>query len=152
MPHLSHQILPSCLLLLAAALLFYSELALGQPHSSEFDVDSGSYVRARLLHAAPPDRASPAYHRPGRKDPWLAFDKVEHATFGFLFTLGGQYVFVNKADLSEHDALPLSIGAAATAGLAKELWDRRRGSGLFSTRDLVADAFGIAVAATLILL
>ncbi|MDX1740433.1 MAG: hypothetical protein R3178_04030 [Rhodothermales bacterium] len=85
-------------------------------------------------------------------DPWFAFDKAEHVTFGFLFTLGGQYVFVNKAGLTENEALPLAIGVAASAGLAKELLDRRRAGGFFSTRDLVADALGIALATTVILL
>ncbi len=124
----------------------------GQTPSSKIDLDSGSYLRARLLHEPRFKRGYAVRSGAVNRDPWLAFDKAEHVTFGFLFTLGGQYVFVNKAKLSEREALPLSIGVAASAGLAKELLDRRRRTGFFSTRDLVADAVGIALATTLILL
>ncbi len=126
--------------------------AVAQSPSSNFDAESGSYLRARLLHV--PDVESWAQNsaRLRAADPWLAFDKAEHVTFGFLFTLGGQYVFVNKAGLTENEALPLSIGVAASAGLAKELLDLRRANGFFSTRDLVADAVGIAFATAVILL
>ena len=105
-----------------------------------------------MLHAAPLVQPRDTALLSSPNDPWLGFDKVQHATFGFLFTLGSQYVFVNKAGLTEHEALPLSIGIAASAGLAKELRDRRSGSGVFSKRDLAADLFGILVATTLILI
>ncbi len=105
-----------------------------------------------MLHAAPLVQPHDTALLRTSNDPWLGFDKVQHATFGFLFTLGSQYVFVNKAGLTEHEALPLSIGIAASAGLAKELRDRRSGSGVFSKRDLAADLFGILVATTLILI
>lgn len=87
------------------------------------------------------------------RDPWLAFDKVQHLTFSFLWTLGTQYALVNKASLSEPGALPISIGASAAVGLAKEVYDWRRSpSRFFSRRDLVADAAGILLATGFILL
>ncbi len=123
-----------------------------QTPTSKIAEESGAYIRARLVHAAPAPGHLWSLKNPQQRDPWLGFDKVQHATFGFLFTLGGQYVFVNKTDMSERGALPLSIGLAATAGLAKELWDRRSDSGVFSHRDLVADAVGILLATTVILI
>lgn len=86
-------------------------------------------------------------------EPWLALDKAQHATISFFWTLGSQYALVNKLAMDEGSALPLSVAAAATAGLAKEWYDARHGNPRrFSRRDLVADAFGIVLAAGLILL
>ena len=84
-------------------------------------------------------------------DPWVSFDKVQHATFGFLFTVGSQYAQVNKVDRSERASLPISVGVSAAVGLSKELYDWRRGRRhYFSKRDLIADGVGIAFAALLI--
>ena len=86
-------------------------------------------------------------------EPWLAFDKVQHVTFGFLWTLGSQYVLVNKASFTEGRALPLSVGASSIVGLSKELYDWKWGpTRQFSQRDLFADAAGILLAVGLILL
>ena len=102
----------------------------------------------QTLPASPPgDTLQP------RRDPWLGFDKVQHLTFSFLWTLGGQYALVNKGSLTEGRALPLSIGLSAGVGLAKELYDWRLGpTAFFSRRDLAADALGVALAAGFILL
>ncbi|MGI9173916.1 MAG: hypothetical protein ACR2GR_01170 [Rhodothermales bacterium] len=86
-------------------------------------------------------------------DRWLAFDKVQHFTFSFLWTLGSQYTFVNKWGLSERGALPLSITSGAAIGLAKEFYDWRvKPSHYFGRRDLVADGLGIALAVGWVLL
>lgn len=88
-----------------------------------------------------------------RKDPWLAFDKVQHLAFSFLWTLGSQYALVNKAGMSERAALPVSAGASAAVGFAKEYYDWRIGPHrYFSRRDLAADAVGILLAAGFVLL
>lgn len=98
---------------------------------------------------------------PGRKPPfdpqtedrWIAFDKVQHLTFSFLWTLGTQYIVVNKGRISEQHALPLSISSSAVAGVSKEVYDLRIGpTQYFSTKDLVADALGILLATGVILL
>lgn len=87
------------------------------------------------------------------RDPWLGRDKVLHAAGSFLLTLSAQYVLVNKLDASEGGALPIAAGTAFSLGLAKEVADSRRAvNPLFSVRDLVADAFGVALAVGLILL
>ena len=128
-------------------------------------------LRAQLLYGSgasdtvPPTvslRALPRLHETAWRDtsfsqrpadPWLAFDKVQHFTFSFLWTLGSQYTFVNKWGLSERGALPLSITSGAAIGLAKEFYDWRvRPSRYFSRRDLVADGLGIALAVGWVLL
>ncbi len=129
--------------------------ASGQNLHPEFEIPTGSSLRAGLLygslaHSAAPETTSSNSPRP--EDPWIAFDKAEHVTFGFLFTLGTQYVLVNKLSVRERGALPVSAGVAAAAGLGKELYDRKYGSGFFSRRDLVADAAGIALAVAVVLL
>lgn len=126
---------------------------------------SAPALRATLLYGDGAVRASsdylrlfsetghqnPTFNDPER-DPWLGFDKVQHVTFSFLWTLSSQYAFVNKFSISEGRALPLSLASGASIGLTKEWYDRRYGSGLFSVRDLVADAVGLALAAGVILL
>lgn len=87
------------------------------------------------------------------RDRWLAFDKVQHLTVSFLWTLGTQYTLVNKASVRERRALPISIGSSGVAGIGKEYYDLKRGNHHhFSRRDLVADAVGILLATGLILL
>lgn len=87
------------------------------------------------------------------EDPWLGFDKAQHLSFSFLWTLGTQYVAVNKGHLSESRALPLSIGTSAAVGLSKELYDLHTGpTNVFSYRDLVANGVGILLATGVILL
>ncbi len=86
-------------------------------------------------------------------DPWLGFDKVQHVTFSFLWTLGTQYVAVNKGHFSEARALPISAGFSAAVGLSKEYYDLRSGPpNVFSYRDLVANGVGILLAVGVILL
>jgi uncharacterized protein YfiM (DUF2279 family) len=87
------------------------------------------------------------------RDPWLSFDKVQHFTFSFLFTLGGQYTFENKFELRQAHALPLAVTGSFLIGLGKELYDWQRGPRrYFSYRDLVANGAGIIVATGFILL
>lgn len=86
-------------------------------------------------------------------DPWLGRDKALHAGGSFLLTLSGQYVLTAKLSASEGTALPISAGTTLALGLAKEVMDSRRAvRPHFSTRDLVADAVGVALAVGLILL
>ena len=114
----------------------------------------------KTLFAAPPTlgqkKTGETERRPlalkGRPpDPWLGFDKVQHTTFSFLWTLGSQYTLVNKIDVSEARALPVSMTSGAFVGLAKEVYDWRWGPHrTFSYRDLTANAAGILLAAGLI--
>lgn len=70
-----------------------------------------------------------------------------------LWTLSTQYVLVVKAGWSEGDALPISVASAATAGLAKEVYDRYLGpTSYFSGKDVVADGVGILLAVGVVLL
>ncbi len=88
-----------------------------------------------------------------RTDPWLAYDKVQHVTFSFLWTLGSQYTLEQKVGWQRGQALPVAVGATMVVGMAKELYDWKVGpSRRFSYRDLVADGLGIVLAVGFILL
>ena len=141
---------------LRSALLYGGRLYGGRSYDSElygareFSTFQHSSTRGRRRSET---RVLTRSFDPQSEDRWLAFDKVQHLTFSFLWTLGTQYVVVNKGRISEHNALPLSISSSAAAGVSKELYDLRIGpSRYFSTKDLVADAVGILLATGLILL
>lgn len=68
-------------------------------------------------------------------DAWLGADKFKHAGMSYAIT-----AFSFAATDSEEAA----IASGAVAGILKEVMDRRRGS-LFSVRDLIWDAAGIAL-------
>ena len=86
-------------------------------------------------------------------DEWLARDKALHVGASFLITLSSQYVFENKLELTEGEALPLAMTTALSAGVLKEVLDSQRSlAPHFCTRDLVADAVGVLLAAGIILL
>ena len=68
-------------------------------------------------------------------DRWLGADKFKHAGMSYAITA---YAFAVT------DSEAVAVGSAAVAGLAKEVYDRRRGYP-FSIRDLIWDAAGIAL-------
>jgi uncharacterized protein YfiM (DUF2279 family) len=127
---------------LLAALL---ALALSAPAEAQFR-EAPSLREAMLAtDAAPPP--------PQQNDRWIALDKAQHFTFSALFVLAGQYVLTDKAGLSEGEALPIACGGALALGLAKEVADANRPRHpLFSWKDLVADAAGVAVGAAIVAL
>ncbi len=111
--------------------------ALLYDHHADFAYEAAPSVRADTVLA----------------DPWLGRDKVLHAGFSFLTTLSAQYVLQTKFDASRDEALPVSAGLVLSLGLVKEIADSRRPvQPLFSTRDLAADAAGVALAVGIILL
>lgn len=86
-------------------------------------------------------------------DPWLGQDKLLHAAGSFLIALSAQYVLTQK--IGQRDALAFPVSAFGTfgLGLVKEVSDGRRPvNPHFSTRDLVADAVGIALAGVVVAL
>ena len=89
---------------------------------------------------------------PPPEDRWLGRDKALHVAFSALWTLSTQYVLTEKAAWTRGRALPISIGSAAALGLGKELYDARRAGKRGSAKDLVADAVGIGLAVTVIVL
>jgi uncharacterized protein YfiM (DUF2279 family) len=68
-------------------------------------------------------------------DAWLGADKFKHAAMSYAITA---YTFAAT------DSEPAAVATAALSGILKEIYDRKRGS-LFSFRDLVWDAAGIAL-------
>lgn len=104
------------------------------------------WVQLRYTQPTSPTRAQPA-------DPWLAYDKVQHAAISFLWTLSTQYALVQKIGWAEQQALPLAAGGTALVGVGKELYDWKVGATRrFSYRDLVANGVGILLAVGFILL
>ena len=85
-----------------------------------------------------------------RIDKWFAIDKLQHFSYSFLISLGFQYVLVNKKDFSESDALPISTALSFSAGLSKELNDRRGKNWFFSVKDMIANCAGLFVAISII--
>lgn len=105
-------------------------------------------LRVKIL--VPPGRSA---ERPSpSRERWWARDKARHVVFSGLWTLSTQYVLVRKADWSKGDALPVSVAASGTVGVAKELYDASRAGGQASEKDLVANAVGIGAAVGVILL
>jgi uncharacterized protein YfiM (DUF2279 family) len=90
-------------------------------------------------HAIDQDRTQGALNkRPlvPEGDAWLGADKFKHAAMSYAITA---YTFAAT------DSEPAAVASGAIAGILKEIYDRRRGS-LFSVRDLVWDAAGVALA------
>ena len=86
------------------------------------------------------------------KDKWIAIDKVQHFSYSCLISLGVQYVLVNKLEMNEDSAMPLSMAMSFSLGIIKELRDKKGKDGFFSKKDVVANGFGILTAGVIILL
>lgn len=87
--------------------------------------------------------ASVTMHAPDR-DAWLGPDKFRHLWMSYAVTaagFSGVYALGGETDA----ALTVGVATGAAAGIAKEIYDRHD-YGLFSVRDLVADALGITAA------
>ena len=87
---------------------------------------------------------------PEVKDDWIAIDKLQHFSYSLLISLGCQYILVNKMNNTEKSSLPLSSAFSFTAGLLKELNDKKGKNGYFSFKDMVANVGGIMVGAIII--
>ena len=86
------------------------------------------------------------------QDKWIAIDKVQHFSYSCFISLGIQYVLVNKMEMDETAALPVSLGISFTAGITKEIQDSKSKNGFFSRKDLMANGLGIILSAIIILL
>lgn len=84
------------------------------------------------------------------KDDWIAIDKLQHFSYSLLISLGCQYVLVNKMNNTEKSSLPISSAFSFSAGLLKELNDKKGKNGIFSFKDMVANFVGIMVGAIII--
>ena len=83
-------------------------------------------------------------------DEWFAIDKVQHFMYSTFVSFGTQYVLVNKIQMNENAALPLSSLLSFSAGLLKEINDNRSKNGFFSKKDMIANSFGIVFAGIII--
>ena len=87
---------------------------------------------------------------PEVKDDWIAIDKLQHFSYSLLISLGCQYILVNKMNNTEKSSLPLSSAFSFSAGLLKELNDKKGKNGYFSFKDMVANIGGIILGAIII--
>lgn len=87
---------------------------------------------------------------PEVKDDWIAIDKLQHFSYSLLISLGCQYILVNKMNNTEKSSLPISSAFSFSAGLLKELNDKKGKNGYFSFKDIVANVGGIMVGAIII--
>jgi uncharacterized protein YfiM (DUF2279 family) len=79
---------------------------------------------------------------PKERDAWFGADKFKHFAMSYAVTA---FAFAGARSLFDDDpSLALAVAAGSTAGLLKEVYDRRHGKP-FSGRDLVWDAAGVAV-------
>ena len=124
-----------------AALLASGSASAQTPRYEGFQIPNQSALERTAPRLAPADTTG------APPDDWFGRDKALHVGASFLLTLSGQYVLIEKADLSNERALPVSAGVALALGLAKEVADSQRTRHpLFSWRDLAADAAGVALA------
>ena len=87
---------------------------------------------------------------PEVKDDWIAIDKLQHFSYSLLISLGCQYILVNKMNNTEKSSLPISSAFSFSAGLLKELNDKKGKNGYFSFKDMVANVGGIMLGAIII--
>jgi uncharacterized protein YfiM (DUF2279 family) len=85
---------------------------------------------------------------PQLEDRWFGEDKQRHFAMSFFVTSFG-HAAARMAGLDADVATLSGVVVAGAAGLGKEIHDRR-GGGIFSVKDLVWDAAGIAVGAVLV--
>ena len=85
---------------------------------------------------------------PQQEDAWFGEDKQRHFAMTFFITSIG-HAGGRVAGMDAEPATVLGVALAAAASVGKEIHDRRAG-GLFSVKDLVWDAAGIAVGAVLV--
>ena len=85
------------------------------------------------------------------KDSWCGFDKVQHATFSFLWVLGVQYIAVNKSRLHDNEAFQISFSSSASLGLRKEFCDGKNPGGHCCKKDLTANGLGLVLATAIVL-
>lgn len=86
-----------------------------------------------------------------KKDPWVGIDKVQHFMYSLFVSFGAQYILVNKFNIVEKKAVPISSSLSFIAGYSKEVLDKKSSKNFFSKRDMVANSLGI-LCATLIIL
>ena len=86
-----------------------------------------------------------------KKDPWIGIDKVQHFMYSLFISFGAQYILVNKFNMLEKKAVPLSSSLSFIAGYSKEVFDKKSSQNFFSKKDMFANSLGILCAILIIL-
>ena len=110
----------------------------------EADIGVGPGGRGSDFAVAAPRRTVPPRAQGQAADAWFGEDKAKHFAMSF-FTVTVTHAVARAAGLENGPATAVGAATGVAAGLGKEFYDRRD-HGLFSFRDLVWDAAGIALA------
>ena len=86
-----------------------------------------------------------------KKDSWIGIDKVQHFMYSLSVSFGAQYILVNKFNLVEKKAVPISSSLSFIAGYSKEILDKKSSKNFFSKKDMVVNSLGILFATLIIL-
>jgi putative lipoprotein len=78
------------------------------------------------------------------RDGWLGRDKAKHFLASAIIAGGVAWNQHRRYNRGGEPSLYTGAGVSLSLGLAKELSDKRKPGGLFSWKDLAADALGAA--------
>jgi uncharacterized protein YfiM (DUF2279 family) len=102
-----------------------------------------------VLEQPEPSASADGGLRPGQlqrellaADPWLSSDKFQHLLLSYAAT-AFTFAALRTAGAGSSQAVAGAAAGSLALGVGKEVHDLRRG-GVFSVRDLIADAVGIA--------
>jgi uncharacterized protein YfiM (DUF2279 family) len=126
--------LVTCVLLCTQAVGVPGAAALAPPVLAYAAAASGS------LEGSVP--AGQLQQEPLAADPWLSSDKFQHLLLSYAAT-AFTFAALRTAGAGSSQAVAGAAAGSFALGVAKEVHDLRRG-GVFSVRDLIADAVGIA--------
>ena len=79
------------------------------------------------------------------RDSWLAWDKVEHFGVSAYLSAISYKIYHDFYHNRKKSSLYFSSGLTIGLDLGKEIYDKKRPTGKFSYKDLVADVLGIGL-------
>ena len=95
-----------------------------------------------------PSATQPVVQDTRSGDRWFAEDKLKHA-FMSIAVVGFTHAGARTVGFDRSSSTMLGISAGVSAGIGKEIYDRKRGRP-FSFRDLIYDAVGITLGALIV--
>ncbi len=95
-------------------------------------------------------RVSLTLNRKQESDFWFGRDKARHLIGSFILTGAMSWIIKNRFEQKSPDNIFMGAGTVLFLGIAKESVDRKRHSGTFSWKDIIADLIGICLGALLL--
>jgi putative lipoprotein len=87
---------------------------------------------------------------PAAPDRWFGRDKAQHFTVSFMMAGSAGYAARHRWNRGRAAGVEWGFGAAISAGILKEIFDRWRPGHQASLRDLAADVAGAAAGCVLV--